>query len=190
MPFAKSGVNGSVQWSENEYLDYGASWVTEIISLTHSAAGGLNGCISLTDVTGETADISEDLDFGFWIYDEVWWADNAGLSPFEPGRWLGVSHRTDRLMTYHILTQRGTVVSRSTVQRVPQLELNTTNVKEIFVKFDAEIHRRLKSEPRVYDGDKPNPQNWADLLEEDEDLQMNLQRFSIILSFLMQMNTL
>ena len=150
-----------------ELWDYGASWVTEIMSLTHSAAGGLNGCIPLTDVTGETADISEYLDFGF--YDEVWWADNAGLSPYEPGRWLGVSHRTGRLMTYHILTQRGTVVSRSTVQRVPQLELNTREVKEIFVKFDVEIHRRLRSEPRQYDGDKPNPQNWADLLEEDED---------------------
>ena len=76
-------------------------------------------------------------------------------------------------MCYHILTQRGTVISRSTVQRVTELEKKTHEVKETFVKFDAKIHRRLKSDVRGYCGgycgDKPNPQDWADLLEEDED---------------------
>ena len=147
--------------------DYGMSWTSEIMSVTHSAAGDIGGCIPLTYVTGESIDISEYLDFGF--YDEVWFKDNAGLSPFEPGRWIGVSHRTGRLMCYHILTQRGTVISRSTVQRVTELEKKTHEVKETFVKFDAEIHRRLKSDVRGYCGDKPNPQDWADLLEEDED---------------------
>ena len=85
--------------------DYGVSWVAETMAVTFSAAGGLNGCVPLTDVTGETTDISELLDFGF--YDEVWVKDNAGLSPPEPGRWLGVSHRTGRLMCYHILKQTG-----------------------------------------------------------------------------------
>eukprot|EP00957_Ditylum_brightwellii_P121217 9244363-Ditylum_brightwellii.AAC.1 len=64
---------------------------------------------------GETVNISEFLDFGF--YYKVWFKDNAGLSPQEPGKWLGVSHCTGRLLSYHILTQRGTVVSRSTVQQ-------------------------------------------------------------------------
>ena len=90
---------------------------------------------------GETIDILEYLDFGF--YDEVWFKDNAGLSPSEPGRWLGVSHQTGRLMCYHILTQRGTVVSRSTVQRVTALEKCTHEVKETFVKFDEEIQMCL-----------------------------------------------
>ena len=80
-----------------------------------------------------------------------------------------MSHRTGRLMCNYILTQRGTVVSRSTVQRVTNLEKTTTDIKEMFVKFDIEIHRRLKSEHYSYDGDKPNPESWSDLLEEDED---------------------
>eukprot|EP00957_Ditylum_brightwellii_P055756 4224760-Ditylum_brightwellii.AAC.1 len=56
------------------------------MSMTHSSAGGLGDCIPLTKVTGETVDISEYLDFGF--YDKVWLKDNAGLSPQEPGSCL------------------------------------------------------------------------------------------------------
>ena len=73
------------------------------MSLTHSTAATMDGCIPITEVTGETQDISKYLDFGF--YDKVWFKDNAGLSPAEPGRWLGISKSTGRLMTYHILTQ-------------------------------------------------------------------------------------
>ena len=93
-----------------ELWDYGMRWVSETSSLAHSSAGSIEGSIPVTQVTGETGDISEYLDFGF--YEQVWWKDNAGVSEFEPGRWLGVSHRTGRLMCYNVLTQRSTVVSR------------------------------------------------------------------------------
>ena len=99
-----------------ELWDYRIGWVSEIMSLTHSSAGKIEGELPLTEVTGETSDISEYLYFGF--YEQIWFKDNAGVSPFEPVRWLGVSHCTGSLMCYHVLTQRGTVISRSTVQRV------------------------------------------------------------------------
>ena len=57
--------------------DYGMRWVTDVMSITHTSAGDLNGCIPLSRVTGETVDISEFLDFGF--YDRVWYKGNAGL---------------------------------------------------------------------------------------------------------------
>ena len=56
----------------------------------------------MQDVTGETPDISEYLDFGF--YDHVSYKENAGLGMTAIGRWLGVSHRVGRLMYYWILT--------------------------------------------------------------------------------------
>ena len=37
------------------------------MAVTFSAAGGLNGCVPLTDVTGETTDISELLDLDFMM---------------------------------------------------------------------------------------------------------------------------
>ena len=82
--------------------DYGISSVPEVMSMTYSSANSVNGGIPLTHVTGETVDKSEYLEFGF--YDKVWFKDNVGISPSEPGRWLGISHRTGRLMCYHILT--------------------------------------------------------------------------------------
>ncbi len=50
----------------------------------------------MEQVTGETLDISEYLDFGF--YDHVSFWDNAGLGEIQLGRWLGVSHRVGSLM--------------------------------------------------------------------------------------------
>ena len=152
-----------------DFWDYGLRWVSDISSMTYTTAGGLNGSIPITQVTGETADISEYLDFGF--YDPVWYKDNAGLSPEQPGRWLGVSSRTGRLMCYFILTQKGTVISRSTVQRVPNLERETLRVKDIFDKFDAATATKLQSPLRGYKGDKPNPDDWADLIDNDEDFR-------------------
>ena len=70
----------------------------------------------------------------------VCFKDNDGLSTNESGRWLGISHYTGGLICYHILTQTGKVISRSTVQRVTNLELSTYEVKETFAKFDTEIH--------------------------------------------------
>ena len=149
--------------------DYGLRWVSEISSLTHTTAGTLGSIIPLQQVTGETPDISEYLDFS--LYDEIWYKDNAGASPFEPGRWLGVSERTGRLMTYHVLTQRGTVISRSTVQRVTNLELSTDPVKAIFKEFDDRIAKKFKTEAMGYDGDKPNPEDWADLINDDTEFR-------------------
>ena len=72
-----------------EFWDYGLTWVSEISSLTFSSAGSITGGVPIEAVTGDTIDISEYLDFGF--YNKVWFKDNAGSSPYEPSRWLGVS---------------------------------------------------------------------------------------------------
>ena len=49
---------------------------------------------------------------------------------------LGISSRTGRLMCYYILTSNCTVVSRSTVQRLTDLELQTDAVKSVFDNLD------------------------------------------------------
>ena len=79
-------------------------------------------------------------------------------------------------MTYHILTQMGSVVSHSTVQRVTNLEQQEKDTDEAFVQFDADIHRCLKCEDRGYEGSKPNPSDWTDLMEEDPDFKEEFQR--------------
>ena len=121
-------------------------------------------------VTGETVDISEYLDFGF--YDHVTYKENAGLGMTAIGRWLGVSHRVGGLMSYWVLTQSGTVISRTTVQRITNLEKETDEIKDSIKEFDAEISRRFKEEEELtYDGSKPNPEDWSEYLENDPDFQ-------------------
>ena len=73
---------------------YRMRWFTDFMSLTHTSerdieSGEWVGCIPLSRVTGETADIFEYLDFLF--YDQVWYRDNAFLGPQHPGRCLGVT---------------------------------------------------------------------------------------------------
>ena len=81
--------------------------------MASTQSGSLSGILPLQDVTGETPYISEYLDFGF--YDHVSYKENAGLGMTAIGSWLVVSHRVGGLVSYWILTQKGTVISITTV---------------------------------------------------------------------------
>ena len=48
----------------------------------------MRGGVPLDNITGETEDISDYLDFGF--YDRVWFHENSELGERGLGRWLGV----------------------------------------------------------------------------------------------------
>ena len=69
----------------------------------------------LEKVIGDTIDISEYLDSGF--YDLVWyWGTLIGeKGEALPGRCLGISHRVGSGMCYWVLNKQGNVVSLSTV---------------------------------------------------------------------------
>ena len=82
----------------------------------------------IEQLTGETPDISEYLDFTF--YDWVWVQENAGLGALTMARWLGVLHRVGGLMSYYIVKQNRQVEYRTTVQRITNLELQTEEVKD------------------------------------------------------------
>ena len=150
--------------------DYGIRWTCQVMQRTSTEAGGLRGNCPLQELTGETLDISEYLDFGF--YDHVSYKENAGLGETRIGRWLGVSHRVGGLMSFWILTQKGTVISRTTVQRVTNLEKQTDETKAATSEFDCEIKRIFKEDDEPgYEGSKPNPEDWADFTKYDADFQ-------------------
>jgi hypothetical protein len=150
--------------------DYKIPWTTQVMQRTLTQAGGLRGACPLEEVTGETVDISEYLDFGF--YDHVSFKENAGLGVTSIGRWLGVSHRVGGLMPYWVLTMRGTVISRTTVQKVTNLHKETDKVKANISEFDIKISRPFKEEEDLtYDGAKPNPEDWSEYLQHDLDFQ-------------------
>ena len=80
------------------FWDYGMRWVCETMQRTYVRGHRINGNVPLQAVTGETVDISEYLDFGF--YDRVWFHENAGLGEPVPGRRLGISKHVGGQMCY------------------------------------------------------------------------------------------
>ena len=149
--------------------DYGMRWVCEIMQRTYLRSHRIDGAVPLQAVTGETPDISEYLDFGF--YDRVWYRDNAGLGEQHLGRWLGVSKHVGTQMCYHVLAKSGQVVSRSSVWCVTNLELQTESVKSVVLEYDQAINEVIGDDAFQTDGDKPDPEAWADLIENDDDFR-------------------
>jgi hypothetical protein len=145
------------------FWDYGMQWVCDIQNRTSNTARGLDGRCPLERVTGETVDISEYLDFGF--YDWVWYRENAGLGVTKLGRWLGVSHRIGTLMSFWVIASNGKVLSRTTVQRVTNLELQVAENKEKCKAFTDTLTERLGENDiimRNNDGDLILPDDWDD----------------------------
>jgi hypothetical protein len=138
--------------------DYGMRWVTEIMCRTTNSIYSLAGRTPLEAITGETPDISEYLDFGF--YDYFWFKENAGFGPNEVGRWLGVSHNIGNAMSYWILKSTGSIVSRSTVQRITDNEKGTDEVKTLLLAFDEKVKDKLADKEMNDTGVKNTPASW------------------------------
>ena len=129
---------------------YGVKWVCEAMQRTASSSGDLSERTALKQLTGETTEISKYLDFTF--YDWCWYNDNAGLGETKLGRWLGVSHRVGSLMSYWVLTKKGNVISRTTVSRVTNLEMQVDSTKSRLQEFDTTIIDRLNNEAHIIVG--------------------------------------
>ena len=109
-----------------------------------------------------------------WIffYDYISYKENARLGMTAIGRWLGVYQRVGGIMSYWILTHKGTVISRMTVKLLTSIEKEIYEVKAIVSDFDTEINCCFKEEEDLsYDGSKTNPEDWSKYLKYDPDFQ-------------------
>ena len=73
-------------------------------------------------------------------------------------------------MCYNVLNQKEKVISRSSVQRVTNLELETSEYRETFNNFDSAISQKLGVN-RLYDGDKPSMEDWEDMASDPDFLE-------------------
>lgn len=121
--------------------DFGITYVCETGNIIPTSSKYAKGRTPIECITGETPDISEYTDFGF--YDWVMFRNNAGLGVAEIGRWIGVSHRVGQLMSYWVLPSSGIPISCTTVQRVTESEKSTEEFKEKMNKFNMKIESRL-----------------------------------------------
>ena len=119
--------------------DYGLVYESEIMS---RLASGRDGRTGFERLTGDTCDISEWADFEF--YDLVWYWD-APFTEDNPkiGRWLGVSHRIGSALCYWILTDKATVLSRSTVHHLTREDTLQDPVQETIRSYHTSLEDNL-----------------------------------------------
>ena len=154
--------------------NYGLPHFAKLMQLTASNAAGLEGKTPLGKLTGETPDISQFLDFGW--YDWVWFKENAGLDVPRIGRFLGIADSASNIMTYHILPESGIPIMAGTVQRVTELEKQTDATKERMKVYSDKIRDKFKEGRLSVPGDRPKLEDWADLLEDDQDFADEFNR--------------
>ena len=113
-------------------------------NLTVNSSRYSNGRIPIECITGDTPDVSEYIDFGF--YDWVMYRQNAGLDKPKIGIWIGVSQKVGKLMSYWVLPESGIAMSCTTVQRVTHLEKQTEEYKKRMNDFQQVLEGKWQVE--------------------------------------------
>jgi hypothetical protein len=151
------------------FWDFGIEYVSQIrerMSRTYN-----DNRTPLESTTGETPDISEYLDFGFYDWVKFHDVHNSG-NENELGRWLGVAENVGQAMCYYVLKSNGKVLSRSTVRPLLREEwLDNTEeadrkafdekIAEMYGKFDETLILSIPNdemaEPVFGDEDDADP---------------------------------
>ena len=159
--------------------DFGLVWVAETGNLISTSSKYSGNRTPLESITGDTPDISEYVDFGF--YDWVTYRPNAGLGENSIGRWLGVSHKIGQLLSYWILTVSGRVISCTTVQRLSELEQSTDDWKDRMKSYDTEVKKRLQAQGQDISHKVVNINEWNRLSTESIDQEF-IDEFNKVIS--------
>ncbi|KAG7370061.1 reverse transcriptase RNA-dependent DNA polymerase [Nitzschia inconspicua] len=126
--------------------DFGFVHEAELVS---RMARGKNRRTGYEEVTGQTPEIGEYLDFGF--YDTVRWWDRPGKpdstdDPRRLGKWLGVLHNVRSDMCYWLVTETGKIVSKTSVERVTQEDLRNPDKNKSIKVFEDALTERFADE--------------------------------------------
>lgn len=98
----------------------------------------------------------------FEFYDLFWfWVDREDEAKPSVGRWLGVSHHVRSALCYYILTNKGEVISRTTVQHIPRNEFLKPKVQEAVKSYHISFDQFLVQDQYVY------PQEDNDFIRDD-----------------------
>jgi len=153
--------------------DYAVVHIARLMSLTVRAGGDWT---PMEEITGETPDISEYIDFDF--YDWVWYIDNPNDKEEPPklGRWLGVAENYGASMCFFVLAQNGKVLARSTVQNVTTNEEAQLEIVARMQKFNVEVTSRLDDAKYIND-----PTENGKILLEDDDFPVTPQEESPVI---------
>ena len=93
-------------------------------------------------LTGDTIDISEWIEFEFYDL-VVYWDDRESETKQGIGRWLGPSHHVGSALCYYILTDKATVISRTSVQHITKEEFETAEMKDRVAAYYETLNKHI-----------------------------------------------
>jgi hypothetical protein len=144
-------------------------------------ARGPEGRTGVEEITGDSPDISEWLDFDF--YDLVWYWDAPHLALMEDnpklGRWLGVAHRVGSDMCYWVINENGNVLARTTVQHVPDIDLRTDMIRNKAEAFQNALVTRLDDANFMADNAEAEGFYMEDIIYDDIHDEEMVEQYAI-----------
>ena len=138
--------------------DFHIVWEAQIYSRTvhkdHSTP--------LEALTGDTIDISEWTEFEFYDL-VVYWDGRDNESRQGIGRWLGPSHHIGSALFYYILTEKATVLSRTTVQHITKDEFQTLEMQQRVAAYHDTLNKNIDATSEY-----ANEESRDDFVKDDE----------------------
>ena len=148
--------------------DYSFEYESSIRTLTASTHIMNEGATAFEKVMGYTPNISEYIQHDW--YDWVWFNDPRDPDIQRLGRWLGPAHSANQGMAYHVLTNAGQVVTRSTVISLDKDELTNETNKQRMTNFTSEMEKVIgnysHSTSKLIDYKNDDP--YDDIFTDDE----------------------
>ena len=136
-------------------------------------ARGKNNRTGYEEVTGQTPDISEWLDFEF--FDLVWWLDRPNKPDFMENtrwlaQWLGVSHQVGSDLSYWLITESGKIISKTSVEHVTRDDYLQAEIKAEIDWFNHRIEESLDNASFMVDGEGEFDSMYLEDIEDEDHL--------------------
>lgn len=148
--------------------DYCWTYVCALRTLTCTDNIHLDGHTPFSKIHHYSPDISEFITFSF--FDWVWYHDPRDPDRSLIGRWLGPAHDIGQGFAYHILTEKGTVKTRSSVAPITDTEMQAPDLKVQLEHFtqsmESVIGNHTKATTNKCDDVADDP--YSNLFEDDE----------------------
>ena len=142
--------------------DDGLEYYSAVRCHTVNSIHETHGEVPQTVITGESADISWLVEFGW--YDYVWYMspEDTAMERKKLGRYCGPFFNEGDAMSAKILTDRAQSLKRTSVFRVSAEEARSEEFKKLAADFEASLRDRLKEGYKPLDEDDPDtPWQWT-----------------------------
>lgn len=120
----------------SEFWCYAIEWAARIRSYTAHDSINLGSRTPEEHITGTTPDISEYIHFTWsqWI----WYKEPTPFpgTDVHLGKWMGVAQDVGQAMTYWVLTSKRTIIARSSIAPLSNIDLRDPTLKDRFNEFN------------------------------------------------------